>query len=762
MRRSILVLAAMLSLSQIALADFWQTSPSGHIIRYRVYNGTNYVRVISLDTNTILYGHHPDTGNLIIPSVVDDGVNNYTVKGIYNNAFRYTRLTSVTLPNTITTIGSAAFGNCSRLSTITIPNSVTSIGDGAFEYCSELTSITLSDSLTAINTWAFYGCTGLASITIPNSVTLIDYDAFRNCTGLTSVTLSNSLATINCGAFQGCTGLTSITIPNSVTSICADAFQGCSFSQPVYNNTLFCFLPRNYSGSYSIPNGITKILEGAIENCPSLTSVILPNSVMECNSNFSGCENLNSIIKNDHLFVYLPRNYSGSYSIPTGIRTIGYYAFCGCTGLTEITIPRTVRELPALMYVLSGCPISTVNYYADSATATWVWDERSWGNLDWHIPYNNYNNINIGNDVKKIPDGLFEGLPIKNVSIPNSVECIGSRAFYSCHALRKVELSCSLNSIDDHAFKDCENLDTIALSCANPPVVQASSNTGISSNVSIIVPCVTSEAYRNTPFWSLFTNYVEDCFELCMVGVEGGRNVLYWNNEQEVAAYNLYRESVVAGEYELMASVSYDSASRWVDVNSRPRTRSYRYKISTIDADSNESSLSHEQKTMHLAINQGLGGRWNLQWTPYEGAEYTTYIIYRGTTLDSLVQIDIMPADGNTSYTDEEAPEGDVFYQVGIVMRNSCSSATKSASISRSNIATNSSVGINDVADVSFNIYSHDNQIVINGTNGETVRVFDMMGRMVAITNGNTVSVPTTGVYMVKIGNLPARRVAVI
>ena len=92
------------------------------------------------------------------------------------------------IPNSVTQIGSAAFGYCTSLTSVTIPNSVTSIGDGAFEGCSSLTSITIPNSVTSIGEWAFYGCSGLTSVTIPNSVTSIGNDAFYYCGGLTSVT----------------------------------------------------------------------------------------------------------------------------------------------------------------------------------------------------------------------------------------------------------------------------------------------------------------------------------------------------------------------------------------------------------------------------------------------------------------------------------------------------------------------------------------------------------------------------------------------
>ncbi len=101
-----------------------------------------------------------------------------------------------------------AFSNCSGLTSVTIPNSVTSIEYYAFSNCSSLTSITIPNSVTSIGMSAFRGCSGLTSITIPNSVTSIGYQAFWGCDGLTSVTIPNSVTSIGEGAFYNCTGLT--------------------------------------------------------------------------------------------------------------------------------------------------------------------------------------------------------------------------------------------------------------------------------------------------------------------------------------------------------------------------------------------------------------------------------------------------------------------------------------------------------------------------------------------------------------------------
>ncbi len=179
--------------------------------------------------------------------------------------YNCSNLTSITIPGSVTEIGEEAFLDCNsiksvtapmkylryfsknietfiisdepttidfsdynKLKSITIPNSVTSIGDNAFYGCSSLTSITIPASVTEIGNYAFEECSGLTSITIPDSVTFLGTLAFSGCSNLKSITMPNSLRTIGSWAFKECRSLTSITIPNTVTFIGGDAFVGCN------------------------------------------------------------------------------------------------------------------------------------------------------------------------------------------------------------------------------------------------------------------------------------------------------------------------------------------------------------------------------------------------------------------------------------------------------------------------------------------------------------------------------------------------------
>ena len=192
------------------------------------------------------------------------------------------KITSVTIPNSVTSIGSSAFNGCTGLASInvtdiaawcniifssntanplyyghhlylngaevtdlTIPNSVTNIRSSAFYGCTGLTSVNIPNSVTSIGSSAFYGCTGLTSVNIGNSVTTIGNNAFYGCTGLTSVNIGNSVTTIGNNAFSNCAGLISVTIPKSVTTIGNSAFSGCNLKALKYKAVNCTSIPAN-------------------------------------------------------------------------------------------------------------------------------------------------------------------------------------------------------------------------------------------------------------------------------------------------------------------------------------------------------------------------------------------------------------------------------------------------------------------------------------------------------------------------------------
>ncbi len=168
--------------------------------------------------------HAVDIPSQVTVASLDESVNEKdnvrNIVGIADNAFYYcTAMTSVTIPDSIETIGDWAFAGCTGLSEIVIPDEVVSIGEGAFHGCTTLTSVTFSKSLTKIGNFAFYGCKGLTSIALPETLTEIGSAAFFGCQGLTELDIPAATTIIGDLAFYQCNHLTRISINTTSENI---------------------------------------------------------------------------------------------------------------------------------------------------------------------------------------------------------------------------------------------------------------------------------------------------------------------------------------------------------------------------------------------------------------------------------------------------------------------------------------------------------------------------------------------------------------
>ncbi len=423
--------------------------------------GTNkYHTLVSAKENTITSCYiHPNT------------------RQISDSAFyKCSQLTSITIPESVTTIGSGAFSGCSGLTKtnytgdiaswcaidfniynsnsynssnpigyshnlyindvevkdLVIPEGVDTINAYAFYYCSGLTSVTIPNSVTEIGSYAFAGCSGLTSVTIPNSVTTISEDAFYGCSSLTSVTIPNSVTTIGEYAFRGCSGLTSVTIPNSVTTISEDAFSGCSGLTSV-----------------TIPESVTTIGSSAFYGCSSLTSVTIPNSVTTIGSSaFRNCSGLTSV------------------TIGESVTTIGDEAFYGCSGLTSVTIGESVTTIGSNAF--RGC----------SGLTSVIWNAKDFqdfttNNTPFYYMAHYYDQFDLrdqitsftfGDSVQYIPSYLCSGMKkLTSVTIPNSVTTIGNSAFEDCDGLTSVTIGESVTTIGSSAFYGCSGLTSVTI-----------------------------------------------------------------------------------------------------------------------------------------------------------------------------------------------------------------------------------------------------------------------------------------------------------
>ncbi|MDE6238740.1 MAG: leucine-rich repeat domain-containing protein, partial [Muribaculaceae bacterium] len=371
-------------------------------------------------------------------------------------AFNYcANLTSIAIPEGVTSIETATFQGCSNLTTITIPKSVTSIREYAFNYCSSLTEVAIPEGVTSIGVHAFKACTNLTAITIPESVTSIGNYAFSYCNSLLSITIPEGVTSIGYGAFAYCSSLTEVTIPESVTSIGDGAFyecrkmteiivspensKYCSFNKSLYDKdlTTLIVVPAGYeSDSYIIPEGVTSIGVYAFNNCANLISITIPEGVTSIGVHaFNNCTNLTAI------------------TIPEGVTSIEYGAFADCSSLTEVTIPEGVTSIGDYAFA-----------YCSSLTT---------------------------------------------ITIPEGVTSIGEGAFGNCSSLTSITIPEGVTTIGNWAFAYCSSLTEVYSLNPEAPIGMANSFEDIPYDAVLYVPKGSVEAYAAAEGWSVFTDIRE-------------------------------------------------------------------------------------------------------------------------------------------------------------------------------------------------------------------------------------------------------------
>lgn len=405
-------------------------------------------------------------GNLVIPS----SIGGVTVKSIGNESFMCCGFSSVTIPDTVTTIGENAFNLSFNLESVSIPKSVTTIGSMAFADCQNLESIAVDSEnpsyssqdgvlfnkdktvliqypigknqaydipsgVKVIADGAFYDCMeNLPAVTIPNTVTDIGNEAFSGCTALSSVTIPSSVKKIGDRAFFYCSELYSVTIPDSVLTIGSSPFGFCKKLEGITVDSantnyeskdgilfnkgkteLIQYPAGKTQTSFAVPDGVTTIGDEAFGWCSNLVSVSLPDSVT-CivKDAFIECESLASInlpsnitAISDGVFAYCAA--LSSITIPDGVKSIGDDAFKMCASLSDIKLPRNV--------------------------------------------------VSIGY-------GAFGESGLKTIELGN-VEKIGESAFWRCWDLASITVPASVTSIEKGAFRECPSLEKISVDPEN-------------------------------------------------------------------------------------------------------------------------------------------------------------------------------------------------------------------------------------------------------------------------------------------------------
>ena len=450
-----------------------------------------------------------------------------------------TGLTSVTIPNSVTSIGNYAFSQCSGLTNVSISNKVTSLSY-TFKDCTKLTSITIPESVTSISNGLygpmFDGCTNLKKIevspnnenyssyngvlldkdgynlircpegksgnfVVPDSVGCIESYAFYNCTNLTNIQISKNVNEIEGYAFVNCKSLQKFVLTDNVYTIGyyggwyeESMFRGCenlkeievgsgndnysSVDGVLYDKEVekLLYCPAKKSGEYTVPKSIKSVTDYAFEDCNSLESIVLPESMPEFSLfDLECCPSLKSIkvtgnnayysaedgvlFNKDKTEIYVfPRSKEGNYTIPNSVTEISSRQFSQCTGLTGITIPNTVTEIgySAFNGNLKSIKVSEGNKYFCSYDGVLFNKDKT----EILFCVGNKKEFVIPNGVKSISGAFNDCSNLTSVTIPNSVTSIYN-GFNNCPNLTSITIPQSVISIYDSSFFNCGKNFTI-------------------------------------------------------------------------------------------------------------------------------------------------------------------------------------------------------------------------------------------------------------------------------------------------------------
>ncbi|MCR5653748.1 MAG: leucine-rich repeat domain-containing protein, partial [Ruminococcus sp.] len=481
------LLTLLLLLSAVAIAPL--------TVSAAIYDGYTYDATGGEATITG-YGGHED--KIIIPSELEG----FKVTAIGDDAFNGSYVSSVVIPNTVTSIGDSAFKGCADLTSVTIPSSVTAIGEEAFTNCADDFTIYGNDPSTAkdyanTNHYKFVNCfdfsyepyydgvtitsyIGIEKVVyIPsefNGKSVIDVDnhAFSGNTTITDVIIPSGVTAIGVRAFYECSNLESIIIPASVTNIGSEAFFGCSANLKIIgapdskaaqyaNSNHLAFVEDNSSDvssfddfEFSEPDEYGKIT--VLKYKGDGGSVVIPSTV-----------NGKAVEAIADMAFYCAVNIT-SVTIPKGVTSIGAKAFYGCRALENVSIPTTVGRIGE--YAFTYCKglesiklpdsVTTIGagafYGCENLTKVTLSDNLEAISNSAFKFCKSLRQISIPASVERIGDYAFANSGLFNMAIGKNVETIGSNAFSNCVNLRGLVISDSVTRICKYAFYNCNEL----------------------------------------------------------------------------------------------------------------------------------------------------------------------------------------------------------------------------------------------------------------------------------------------------------------
>jgi len=504
----LLLLASAIATSLSAAAYSFESAG----IYYNI-TGNNTVEVTYSDRDNNTY-----SGSISVPETVTNNGTEYSVTTIGESAFKGSAVTSVSMPESITSIDYDAFYECKNLESVTLPESLTTLDYDAFNSCQSLKTIKIPSGVTAIPGSCFYCCSSLESVTIPEGVMTIGEYAFCGCNHK-ELTLPSTVTMIGCSAFVS---------NNRFQSITCNATTPPSLGENVFGYNAFATVKvplssiaayrqaegwknfTNYYGGEVINNGITywinekEAMVAAAE--ATLTEANIPSAV-----EFGG--NQYPVIKiNDNVFA--DNTNLTAVTLPDGLVEIGNYAFKSCN-LNALTLPSTITSIgneaflynnnlksiicnaatpPTLgynafsinIYPVIKVPISSIaayrkasgwkvftNYYGGEMIADGITYRIDENGAEVVAADSSLTEANIpsvvefeGNQypvIMIVTNVFFGNANLIVVTLPESLTTLGYGAFYKCKSLRAVKIPSGVTAIPDQCFYGCSSLESVII-----------------------------------------------------------------------------------------------------------------------------------------------------------------------------------------------------------------------------------------------------------------------------------------------------------
>ena len=480
--------------------DFCETNADGVMLYYR-YVEQDYCELVA--------GPEQYTGVVRIPARV--GVRQTAVVGVGNLAFyNCDGLTEVVFPNTMLYLESASFYGNEDLRKVVLNENLIAIGWNAFEGCRELSSINIPQSLEYIGYEAFYNCPNMVTplyndkyffyypmlnyesegktYVIPEGIEVINEGAFI-FTMLHEVVIPNSVKTISDYAFDG-SQVQRVNIPNSVDSIGDHAFSQARLEEVFVPASVKSFGEGVFYADFflkkaDLENPLDSIPFETFANCYMLEEVSYPKTVHTLGDHsFHGCASL----------THLPDL--------SNIDSLGVHVFDGCRMLESVSLPASITYIPNNAFSMCG----------------------------------SLKEVNLPESIESIGNmAFYQNSSLESINIPKSVKSIGYQAFSFCGKLNHIEFSEGLVSIGEDAFSQSGQLETVSLPQSLEHIGKGAFAYGYklkdvyvkwqeplvlqydifdsyqhTLGMTLHVPAGTAERYASAPYWSDFTNIVED------------------------------------------------------------------------------------------------------------------------------------------------------------------------------------------------------------------------------------------------------------